>query len=179
MLLSKLSTILPRRERTSASFRPAIRQTTRFTRLFFHLRWAHRSYGYLFPLILLLAGAVFFFVRRSARTGKATHEQGAGAVSRRWLFICSPVDSVAVLSASVVSDAAAVETDRVVRRSRVSWPTAFGTSAGQRAGGVLPAGPGGLAGSPVNRGSRHHRIRALCCLTIPTPSRPSFAAATM
>ena len=37
-----------------------------------------RNHGYLFPLILVLAGGVFFFVRRSSRTGKVTHEQGAG-----------------------------------------------------------------------------------------------------
>jgi len=35
------------------------------------------SYGYLFPLIVLLAGAAFWFLRRSARSRHAEHEQGA------------------------------------------------------------------------------------------------------
>ena len=34
-------------------------------------------YGYLFPLIVLLAGAGFWFLRRSARSRHANHEQGA------------------------------------------------------------------------------------------------------
>ena len=37
-----------------------------------------RNHAYLFPLILVLAGGVFFFVRRSSRAGKVTHEQGTG-----------------------------------------------------------------------------------------------------
>jgi hypothetical protein len=34
------------------------------------------NYSYLFPLIVILAGAVFFFLRRSARSGDAVREQG-------------------------------------------------------------------------------------------------------
>ena len=34
------------------------------------------DYGYLFPLILLLAGSAFFLIRRSSRSGKAEQDQG-------------------------------------------------------------------------------------------------------
>ena len=34
------------------------------------------NYGYLFPLMLLLAGLAFFFIRRSSRSGRAVQEQG-------------------------------------------------------------------------------------------------------
>jgi len=35
------------------------------------------NYGYLFPLVLLLAGVAFFFVRRSARSGRVEQKRGA------------------------------------------------------------------------------------------------------
>jgi len=35
------------------------------------------DYGFLFPLIVLLAGATFWFLRRSARSGTVLNEQGA------------------------------------------------------------------------------------------------------
>jgi len=34
------------------------------------------NYGYLFPLMFLLAGVAFFFIRRSSRSGRAAEEQG-------------------------------------------------------------------------------------------------------
>lgn len=34
------------------------------------------NYGYLFPLMLLLAALAFFFIRRSSRSGRAVQEQG-------------------------------------------------------------------------------------------------------